>query len=617
MSAQAREIKQVFEVLQSIYQNTIDDSFPRVEQPSHILSELRPHQLALIHSMKYHESSLRLGLRTTNGLLFSTFGILGDFPGSGKTLTILGEISHLKNHPLEPRQNEFHLNPNSTPNLFSLTIIPIQVQRRFKNLIVVPNYLFKQWADSITNQTTLTYFLIKTIRDVDREDLYTELEESDVVLIQNTLLHQFLARMEVEDIQYMFDRVFFDEADNIKIAQTCSDVKANMTWLVSSSFENLLFHGLSSNSSMLRSIFPQQQLERVHVEVQEFIQSELQLHPSQFSFYTASFPYFRQFIGTSHPQKGFLVIRTSRPFFTESVQIPEPISSIIRCKSSRSRSDIFPQEVESLIHQSKIQEAIQVLGLRAESPSSLVESLSKEFQTEITGIQECVSYEKNQAIQDEEAILSQEKKRLALETRLFSMQNRIPEMLGENCSICFDSSSPSCVTCCCHSKFCAECILGWMMRMPNCPHCRKGLNSSSLIEISSNIRPYNGLQIPQKPSKKEAFLKFIVENPEAKIIVIAPRFEFDIGHSLQGLGIRCAYFRTNSRALSDFENGFLQVLVLENVIQRILGLDLNQATHIVTFTRFDYQIEKRITAFGNRLGRFQPFHKVQFLEEKE
>lgn len=613
----AHEIKEIFEVFQSIYQNTLDDTSPRVQQPRHILPNLFSHQLASIHSMKVHENSLRLGLRTTNGLLFSTYSILGDFPGSGKTLTALGHISNLKENPLDQDHSvEFSLHPRSNSTLFSLSLTPTRAARNFSSLIVVPNFLFKMWSDAISNQTTLAYYLIKTIRDVDRVSA-SDLEENDVVLISNSLLTQLLAKLEVENVHdYMFQRVFFDEADNIKIAQTCSEVKAKMTWLITSSFENLLFHNKQIRSSTLQFLVQNGLRERLHPELLEFVDSQTGQSSSHTIYHTLSFPYFRRFIGTDHPLRGLVVVRSSRPFFELSAQIPEVNTSIVRCKN-RHRSEIFPSEVETLIRASKIKEAIQMLGISSETSLTLWPRLESECKRDIEIFITEINDEKDMPIPDREYLVKQETKLQATKAKLDSLPSRISDILQEQCSICFDKSSSSCIIPCCHSKFCSECILEWMLRMPTCPHCRHPITPTSLIELGSSQRAATGLQVQQKPSKKDALTDFLRANPEGKFVILSPHFEFDIGRTLNGLPFRWSYFRSNTRCLSDFENGFIQILVLEDSMQKILGLDLGQATHIISFSKFYFHTEKRIVGFANRVGRSSPLTHVRFLTDKE
>ena len=80
-------------------QNTIDETWPRVEQPDKILIDLKPHQLADIHAMLSRErGQLQIpcsenALLEDVGYLLTDKGILTDKVGAGKTLTILGLIS--------------------------------------------------------------------------------------------------------------------------------------------------------------------------------------------------------------------------------------------------------------------------------------------------------------------------------------------------------------------------------------------------------------------------------------------------------------------------------------------------------------------------------------------
>jgi hypothetical protein len=164
------------EICHQIFSNALTENSPFTQQPRHLKTSMKPHQLAALYSMKEKEISLRNGFKIpeTNELLFSKYAFLGDRVGIGKTFMILGHISQMSGEPLGNHIQMSNLHPLSTSACFSLcaqTIPPVL----YDSLIIVPHTIFRQWQETIRTHTTLRVHFMKTLKDLDKDSFLTDL----------------------------------------------------------------------------------------------------------------------------------------------------------------------------------------------------------------------------------------------------------------------------------------------------------------------------------------------------------------------------------------------------------------------------------------------------------
>ena len=209
------------------------------EQPLNIKVQLYAHQRAVLYSMKQKEALLNSGMDVSGTRLYSSFAILGDGVGVGKSLMVLGHISNLKRH--DPIRNMKQLTDHGCGNIYS-----IEEKDLYKDcsnagsLIVVPHTLYKQWEKYIKDQTTLSFYGVKTKKYIEPEQWKKDkMLEKDVVLVSNTLYGKLQANMNREKISWK--RVFFDEADTLLIPSTQELPVTKFIWFVSASWANILF----------------------------------------------------------------------------------------------------------------------------------------------------------------------------------------------------------------------------------------------------------------------------------------------------------------------------------------------------------------------------------------
>ena len=121
-------------------------------------------------------------------------GIIGDFPGSGKSLTLLSQIIN-KPSLIPYKQTKF------MENMRNITIGRDYTNSTFidTNIIVVPHLIINQWEDYIKEYTYLKYYTIFKSKDIlDNPKKYGDY---DIILIKSTMYNRFI-RLLTEDKKY-------------------------------------------------------------------------------------------------------------------------------------------------------------------------------------------------------------------------------------------------------------------------------------------------------------------------------------------------------------------------------------------------------------------------------
>ena len=170
----------------------LNEDSERIDPIIDINIELKDHQLAMIKKCIDIEN-----------LNICNLGIMNDKPGTGKTYAILGLIYFTKLK---------------------------------KNIIVVPQNIINQWAESIYLFSDGKLNFKKIINYSDILDLYndnTKLFEYDILLTTSLYYNAISTTMKSNFLNV--ERVFFDEVDSISSLIT-NEINSNFTWFVSASF---------------------------------------------------------------------------------------------------------------------------------------------------------------------------------------------------------------------------------------------------------------------------------------------------------------------------------------------------------------------------------------------
>ena len=616
-------VNKMLEVYEQPLIHSVTDTSGYILQPPEIKVPMRPHQLAMVQAMYDKEKSCVEGFQIKDETHYSQIAILGDKVGSGKTLTMLGYIAHKQRNQIT---NVFHrLSEKSQTAFWSKR--PIHVPECSGNvLIIVPHTLFHQWKYAIQQQTTLSFFEVKTTKALEKPDFNALIKDRAITLMSNTIIKTFMTKENNDKIQW--SAVVFDEVDSIQFTSTVPMPKANFYWLITATWPNLLFHGLYMYMS--NTYLTQRMASGLHPDlVQMLYQDQVSPHYSRYDIKSSVF--FSEFV-TKHPSRGHLVLRTNTTFMEQSWRSPPIVEQRIECESPISHRIIaqyVTAEIQELLHAGDIQTALEKLGVNNTSQSSLISALTETREKELDRLEktlafkESIDYASPQA--KEQAIASLKTKISSLKEQISSLKQRILHVKDEICAICFEEPKTPTFVLCCERLFCGACIINCIQRNPSCPLCRADLDYRRLRHLDTNDSlPNTRVEVDQekKMKKKEALLKLIKETRGGRFLVFNrydnPFLELEL--ELLQIGIKVATVKGNkdhvSNILKQFERGEIQVLLM-NSMQAGAGMDLKSATHIILMHMMKQEEEKQIVGRAIRLGRNEQLNLIRLVHTGE
>jgi hypothetical protein len=626
-------IEKFVSVLNEAYKSSLTSDATQAIQPTEIRVPLRAHQKAILHSMAEREKELSVGMDLCGAKIYSRFSFLGDGVGVGKSLMVLGHIAQLKTQqtlPLIPQ-----LDINSTSQLYSLR------QSNYASdlsdascLIVVPHTLYRQWQTYIKDQTSLTCLGVQTKAVLGTNTIIQKMKEVDVVLVSNTLYGplQDLATQN----HLIWKRVFFDESDTIHIPSTRTRATTRFTWLISASWANLLYPNTTQyiNNAYLATIPANPHLDETLKKelLQLRNQSSSNVPYVYMRYLVVSSTFFRDFVGTSNPFRGNLVLRCREEFVRESITLPPISIRNILCRTSILHQVVahaIPADVRSLLHAGDIKGALDSLGVRPEEPVSLIKAVTENRIKELTRLRltftfkSSLEYSSPQA--KEQALKSLTERINSLEEQIKGLKERIENYKTEICPICFDEPQTPTLTPCCHRIFCGSCILTSMTRASTCPLCRSPIHASGLRNVATE--PVERVVDISKPDdqplkKTEQLLNLMKLNPTGKFLIFS-RFDnpfIQLSQEIEAMKLTVKLVKGNkdviAQTLKSFQKGDTNVLLL-NSIQAGAGLNITAATHVILLHAMTHEEEKQILGRAYRLGRTEPLEVVRLLHPDE
>lgn len=626
-------LKNNLEMFNQTFSNALTEDSPIANQPAHMKTPLKVHQLAAIHSMRHKELNLRTGyeVKGADGTqsLFSHYAFLGDRVGVGKTFMTLGHISQMALEPLRIHPPLSNLHPESTSSCFS--IIPqITSVNLYDSLVIVPHTIYRQWQETIKTHTTLKVLFLKTQRDLDKDTLLTNLQGSHMTLISNTLLPMLMNTLEEKDIKDpTWRRVIYDEADTIKIASTCKVPHAIMTWYITATYRNLLLCAQYYHSYIIRQL-PEQFIESMHPEIRDMLKLQIRSHPNVTFYRTQSHGYFKERIQSLHPLRGHLVVVNSEAFLNASVVLPPLNRVIIRCETPVTQQlveSVIPAEAEAMLHAGDIQGALEFLGINSHSPLTIVEATTAYKRKELERMERLLAYKRQEEYATpqakENAIKALEDKINTTKAQIAAICQRTEEAAKDGCAICYDTPTGPVLTPCCAKMFCAACILQWLKVRAACPLCREKFAPNQLCAIgsSSSNASASSSQKERLPKKIEALINIINTNPEGRFLIFS-RYENPLTAIQENIltqhGVASLQGNKDviANTLEEFKKGTVRVLLL-NSRNAAAGINIPMATHVILLHKMAHEEEKQILGRAYRMGRTGPLHFIQLLHERE
>ena len=627
--------RKVFTTMADVYTNSLTTDSPRVDVAVDSLKvNLRSHQQAVLAAMENKEQQLLKGLDCSGEILYSSYGILGDSVGVGKSLMVMGHIARLKTIP--PLESSYSMGRNSTDKVFSLKHNYFTDLSEANCLVIVPHTLFRQWADYIKNQSNLKGLLLDKKNSLKTDTFLQDVMASDVVLVSNTLYKEFSVWQRDNDIRWK--RVFVDEADTIHMVNGYPKPEARFTWFITASWMNILFsnetlyiHKTSLHTNVFGDNAPYSFLKP------HFDEMYRSTRPYDYVRYNmTSYNFFRDLVNHDHILRGNLVIRCNDTFIQESISLP-PLTRInILCRipiTQRIVSQAIPADIQQLLHGGDVTGAIQALGVKAEDTTSLIDAVTKNLQKELIRLK--ATYEFKAALEyatpqsKETALSSLATKMKEKEEAIKNIQERIDGFKDEMCPICYDDPAEPIITPCCSRIFCGKCILLCYTRNPTCALCRTPFQLKDLTKVVSNkeetaiVDSNTGTNPEDMLEKKpETLMRLFRDNPEGRFLVFS-RYDNPftaMETAIESVGVNVKQLKGNKDAIAStlraFQSGDIRCLLL-NSHYAGSGLNITAATHVVLLHAMTHEEEKQILGRAYRMGRTGPLQFIRLLHSDE
>lgn len=578
---------------------------------------LKPHQLALLKRCRDLESKHIVlqdyGVEQAHStdVLKTRLGIIGDQVGSGKSYVILALMSEA----IDCDEEE----SNSVIKSFAGNMVTFTLQEKKvninTNLLVIPHNLTSQWSSYITlwGGAKPLYVNKKTMNDIIEGTII--ISDYHLVVVTSTYYNRLAAFCMDED--FKFQRVFFDEVDNLNMPG-CKTVSAKFTWLISASYGNILYpRGYTKwDNSLHRYVWCAAGITNSGY-IKNILQDMCQSVPRTLT--------------------KLLVLKNQASFIDKSNILPPFVKHIIKCKTPRSihvLNGIVDRNIIECLNANDIAGAIsQVNPANKGSEDNIIDILVQKYNKFLVNLKIKLQY-------TEECIFDTPQER---ETELNKIKQKIDEaarkvaLISERvkqadiCTICYDDITNKTITRCCQNSFCFRCINLWLERSHLCPMCKTVLQASDIFSVVDQAQS-EGCSMDamicedcmNEKNDKYQNVRLLLEKraPGTKFLIFS---NFDnsfvpLYPILYDLHINYMYLKGNGNVIKSiidkYKTGDVDVLLV-NSRHNGCGLNLENTTDMIMFHKFDTQIEHQVVGRAHRLGRTNPLNVWYFLHENE
>ena len=545
-------------IINSVFKNAIEPKAVNVLTPN-IQKNLFQHQKGMINMMYAHYLRMTHGFIWGNQLIHGKVGIVADPAGTGKTLSVLGFISLLKNTPSLFQNNALcqgDLAQESNSYFYSNDIRTI-IDSSATNLVIVPQNVYAQWKDEIQRSTTLSCFQIESRRILRNNTTPGLMSSSDIVLTTNKM-YRYVQDYAVEK-GIRWKHIFIDDATGIHISSKEPSFKFDFLWLISSSWLGLLFRNTwisPSNLLYIRDRF------NLHQDcINWLIKANEQGGNISTSINSSAF--LKQYLPYTHPCRSTLVLMNSNQSLHESFTIPQINSLYLECRQNYTLTTLA-QTPQLLTRPTRIPSILTSLGVRNYDISGLI-----------------TDYPEKEIV--------------------------IRGKVDDDCSICLDSTVNRTFTTCCMNSFCGSCILRNTIISHTCPTCRSDINTDDIIFMP---KPADLLDISGEKiylNRHETCIDYIKKHRNESILIytIFENTYYQLLPDLEKLGIESDKLNlpTIQRTLADFESGRIKVLFASN-LDIIRGLNLTKVQHLIFFYELAFSEQQELLiSSAQRIGR--------------
>ncbi|ADB04165.1 zinc finger protein [Cannes 8 virus] len=573
--------------------------YPTIEQPRFLDIPLYEHQKTTVFRMMELERTKTISNPEVLGEqeLKTHFGILGDEPGYGKTLSVCTLIALGKMKPTD-KEIQRSLHTQSSYNLGPLVVVKDKrvengIRSRFINatLVVCSSSIMLQWEKTLK----MPKGRIRLVKLVTKKDIQNFVETLDknrdtkkeVVFLCGHTLYNFLARV---CSGLVWKRFVFDEPASVKIPSMVG-WSACFSWFVTATYH--MFYDrhnfvTRSKNSYLKQIF-------------------LPLGPVVIDS---------------------LVVANPREYILASQDLPPPLEIKHRCFGNAfggALSAFVSPEILEMMEAGNISGAISSLGGDAEE-KNVFEAARQKYERRLEKARgKIAEYTRHRTSKKEakRALLEKwEGVEEEMQQKIAELEERLQEALRTDCPICASELAEPVLSPCCQHIFCGACICSWLSRegraSDSCPMCRVNIGIASLIplvkdgeEKKKGKEKMEEEQQDNREMTKMEHIEELVKNAEKKgmsILIFSSHED-----TFRGLKNLLDTSRINYRMvkgqksvkekiIAAYMAGEIRVLLM-NATHNASGIDLQRTTDVVLMHSVEEHIKRQVVGRAQRLGR--------------
>lgn len=646
----------------------LTDNDKKISQPKQINIKLMNHQKTMIYRMMELEETGIINITTnintlisyinpvinTNNIEITTnMAILGDKVGSGKTLMIITLLTLRKtaiNRPLQLGGSQYCTLKTITTDIVINT-----------NILILPHKLIPQWKKAFDDYSPeLNVYVISTNKHIDtlyekttNDELKEERYQNSLVITKkevNEILAEVLKSKDLDpteieylnkfepkyiDIPYRFDIDFIKKYDIVIISDT---MIKNFT-----------------------NVFYKYKFTRIIIDEADTIKLPRYTNfNSNFLWFISGTPYgvvncsktyLNNYMkGIGHKILSKLVIQNEDEYIDQSIVLPHPKIFKIKCITPREImviKDLIPPSILQMINAGNSEQAIKTLNCNIDTDENILQVVTKNLTESIQNKEIELEAEQRKYYSD---IKDKEHKIKIITNHLEKLKQKyedikakIYELNDTNCPVCMDDFTNPTIVSCCNTTFCFNCLaLALSQTKTNkCPYCRQGIKQGDLHVVKndklSELIEEEQEQIKKKSEEKktkrnnnelkekmDVLIDIITKKPNGSFMIFAGYSDTfnKIEVKLREFGIKFYQLKgqanTIKRYIEEFREKKVSVLLL-NANFFGAGMNLQMATDIIIYHRFDVGMEEQIVGRAQRLGRAatEPLNVHYLLHENE
>jgi SNF2 family DNA or RNA helicase len=552
--------------LNRVYHNTIHES--SFVPPITIKTKLYSHQLSLVQGMHQHREKMSRGFMIENQAINGKVGIVGDPPGTGKSLSVLSYLASLPSS--KPRMTSELCHYSST-YFFSHQLHSLS-DTNWAHLIIVPHSLFGQWKKEIEEHTSLSYVPIETKRMMKGDAIAKAILQHRIVLTTNKCYKSVQEYANEHNIQW--DQIMIDEASSIYFHSSDPPLRFQFLWMITNNWIPLIFKTPHINKSNLFFLRDRVQL---HTDLEQWLMEDITIH-YEGSLVSSSF--LKEYVSFFHPYRGYMIVRNSTSALSTSMNLSQPHHEVLQCKPNLSLNSLtsfyLARNREPNIRTRQVPHLFQALGIEFKS---------------------ILDYRDQQPI---------------------AKHALIQRMVQDNeCVICLETCEYPTMVQCCYHLYCGKCLLKNTLISMRCPTCREGLhipNICCLGQLSAEDRMLSS-------NKIDVCVDLIRKYKDGKFLIYSPfiNIYYELFEKMNSIGIKSERIENNLfsliKTVRNFQQGKTNLLFLSNV-DAIRGLSLTSTTHLIFYHELpSYESKQILLHSSQRLGRTTPLQIVHLNSE--